>query len=560
MADSVAFPCDFCDTTFSTKGNLKKHYDKNHGGPPATYYNLKPAVPVSKPCPYCGSVYQKLPRHMSGCKDKPSSNTIAVCSTFQTKSRPLRMAEEEQESEDDVIPGTPVKKVKRPHSKSFDLKEEFLEWLAAHEIAHSTRAKYVGALSNFLGVISIQSLTDKNDYLPSFIKGIKTVGGRHILYYAHVKLVEFINANHQTEFEVLQKPAVDDLIEVYFKSEERKNLYHNFVNIVKAMEMGWAPLEIHDFLMGEVVLCAKGGLEFLRHFTLADFASVTAPDRRGKWSFEIKNCKVQLPPFLRHMMKCYAFIVRPKILHSKKSHEVKFFDLFDRPGLPCPENGRIFKYVEDFSKAFEPLKMDKVLESNYKFMAYNEKDFVGAIPGPLGLTEETDLIEELETYLPAASISDIGSQGVRQAFSPPSSTLAKKQSRSGNATEAEDISSPSTSASVLLDLDQMGRERVSFDKEASLPSASNSERMVSKRPVPQSSIIFKEGDIAFLKQFFNSFSKQQIRELNATQVITHFMINESAESEMFFKIKMGETKFTEQKLASTIAKLLQDKF
>ena len=106
----------------------------------------------------------------------------------------------------------------------------------------------------------------------------------------------------------------------------------------------------------------------------------------------------------------------------------------------------------------------------------------------------------------------------------------------------------------------MRRERVSVNKEASLPSASNSERMVSKRPVPQSSIIFKEGDIAFLKQFFNSFSKQQIRELNATQVITHFMINESAESEMFFKIKMGETKFTEQKLASTIAKLLQDKF
>ena len=557
MADSGDFSCDFCEKPFSSKGNLKKHYDKNHGGPPASYYNLKTAVPVAKPCPYCGSVIKQLPKHMSVCKAKPSSNTVAVSSTFQTKSRALRMEEGEQESEDDLVPGTPVKEVKRPHSKSFDLKGDFLEWLAAHNIAHSTMAKYVGALSNFLGIISIQSVTDKNDYLPSFINRMETVGGRNMLYKAHVKLVEFLKANHGTEFEILHKPAADKIIQVYLKSQERKNLCHNFVNIAKAMEMGWSPLEIHDFLMGEVLLCTKEvGKEFLHHFTLADFRAVTTADRRGRWVYEVKNFKVSFSPFFRQMLQSFAFIVRPRILKTKKSHDVKFFDILDRPIAPCTEGSRIFKYVEDFSKALEPLKMDKVLEANYKFTTYDAKDFVGEIPGIRKFAIENDPIDDLEDSLPAASISDFGSPGVRRASSPPSATPATKQSR--RATEAKEVSIPSTSTSVLPALEQMGREGVSVDKEASLPAASTSQRMVSRRPVPKSSIIFRGDDIAFLKQFFAGHSKQEIRELEGKQVITHFVLNESEDSEEFFQAKMGETRFTEQQLGSAIAKFLQE--
>ena len=95
--------------------------------------------------------------------------------------------------------------------------------------------------------ISIESLTQKNDELPIFLKSLQTVGARNTLYKAHIKLIEFLNTNHGTEFETLQKPAAEKLIEIYLKSLERKNLCHNFVNIAKAMEMGWSPLEIHDF-------------------------------------------------------------------------------------------------------------------------------------------------------------------------------------------------------------------------------------------------------------------------------------------------------------------------
>ena len=401
MADSNPFSCDFCDKSFSTKANLKKHYIKFHGGVPESFHGLQAEKLIYKPCPKCGSVFKHLPKHLAICKagNQNQAETVARKTTFISSTRGIKddslRREVEDESENDFIPRSPRK---RKISDAYDLSDHFNDWMAAHGIGPKTRDQYQSSLGKFFGKLSIRVVQQKLKDLPNYLKGLETVNARHRLFLGHVKLVDYLKNQLGLDIAAFDAPTTLDYLDIYLKSEERKNLYHNFTNITKAMEMGWSADDIHDFLMGEVLLSNKTGKEFIFHCKLDDFLKVSRPDEAGRWWYEGKGYKVFFSDFLRGMLKSFAFIVRPKLVKSKTSHEVKLFELFEKKGKPCPKNGSVFRFVELFSKSLEHVSYNKVMEANFKFSTFKFSDFEGDIKGfnskkvdaPLDESDEED--------------------------------------------------------------------------------------------------------------------------------------------------------------------------
>ena len=303
------------------------------------------------------------------------------------------MVTEDSETDSGVVHGTPRK---RRVSDRFDLKNDFDQWMTAQKVSLVTRKKYICALSKYLGTINIRAVTAKLSNVSNYLKTLETVGGRRTLFLGYLKLVDFLRIQMNLAIEPFEWPSTSDYIDLYLKSEERKDLYHNFTNISKAMELGWSASEIHDFLMGEVLLCSKEGKGFLYNITLDDFLKVKSPDARGFWEYTGKTFSVKFPDRLKEMLKSYAFIVRPRLVKGRKSHDVKLFELFDRRGVPYPRCGSLFKYVEDFSKSLVQIKFENVLEAQFKFSWFKWEDFVGEIKGYNGKGKEVSFTESDE--------------------------------------------------------------------------------------------------------------------------------------------------------------------
>ena len=496
MAESAIFSCDFCDSkSFSTKSNLKKHYDKFHGGVPESFHSLKTEKREGRPCHHCGSIFKQLPKHLAICKAKVETNTIAVSTIFQSRSRARRITEQDVgavsmseggETDTEVVQGTPRK---RSVSDRFDLKNDFDKWMIAKNITHITRQKYISALSKFLGTINIRAVSAKVTNVSNYLKTLDTVGGRRTLFLGYLKLVEFLRIQMKLDITPFEWPTVSDYVELYLKSEERKDLYHNFTNISKAMELGWSPHQIHDFLMCEVLLCCKDGKGFLFNVTLADFLKVERPDGNGFWEYNGPSFKVRFPDYLRQMLKSYAFIVRPRLLKGRKSHEVKLFELYERVGIPCPKSGSLFKYVEDFSKSLVQIKYESINETKYKFTWFKWADFQGEIKGYAGKSSEPLFLESDEEGKECDSQEAIDEVVQMETdYSIPQGNYALSHQR-----EVE-VQSPKTPS----------------------PKPSTS---IEKRKRSFSSLNFSKEEIQFLKSFFKKYKASDLNDQTVMVVL-----------------------------------------
>lgn len=385
MADSLVYSCDFCeDKHFSTKGNLKKHYVKFHGGIPQSFHGLTAKPRDWKPCQKCGSIFKSLAKHVEICKASGSSAKAEKPSIFVSSTRNQASTEkrdsgmDDKDTDSDFIPASPRK---RQISELFDLSDHFDKWMIANGLGLRARREYICPLQKYFGKLNIKSVQKNLPNLPTYLKSLETINARRKLFLAHIKLVSFLNVQIGLDVTAFDPPTMEDCIEMYLKSDNRKALYHNFTNITKAMDMGWTPEDIHDFLMGEVILSNKDGKNFIFNCTLADFVKVDRPDDQGRWWYESSHYRVFFPDFLKQMLKSFAFIVRPKLLCGKTSHEVKFFDLYEKAGKPCAKNGSALRYVEMFSKTVQQIKVEKVLEAKFNFTWFKWSDFEGEIKG-----------------------------------------------------------------------------------------------------------------------------------------------------------------------------------
>ena len=521
MADSNEFSCDFCKKTFSTKGNLKKHYLKFHGGVPQSFHSLKTEKLQAKPCPKCGSLYKLLPKHIAICKagDQSQKDRVAVKTTFISSTRGQKNEElgnvesEEEMTDSDVIPRSPSKK---RIDEFFDLTADFSKWMSSNGISLKARQAYLGPLSKALGKININRAVNVLPNLPNQIKELQTVNARRKLFLAHIKLADFLRLQIGLDIEAFQPPSINKYIALYLESDARKELYHNFTNITKAMEMGWSPDLIHDFLMGEVILSNRSGRGFVNNCSLAEFLAVERPDAQGKWHYKGPNYNVQFPDFLRQMLKSFAFIVRPRLLKGRKSHEVKLFEVYARAGIPCPLTGSLFQYVENFSRSLEQITMEKVSKADFYFTFFKWSDFEGEIKGYKCLQSEKNVDESEEE-------------------------------------EVDFNESNAEAVPVEIDHSLMEPQTVNVETNRSVDVLQKPSSSKEKPKRSLTSLTFTEKEINFLKGFFQKYKASEINE-RTVMIVLQF----ADDVDDLIEQKMSEVGMTDKQFWQVTASILKE--
>ena len=163
MADSKAtFECDFCESKFTQKGNLKQHYTNIHklkiGELLATSYSaMADSKKPEKECPHCRKSFSHgyLTSHLKSCKSKPPPIVSAALGAPSAKESRSERAKK-RDLDDEVIPGSPTKN--DSFSTRGDLTEDFRTWMVGNRLSRAT----IGTLISILQKV-VQSFTGRSN-------------------------------------------------------------------------------------------------------------------------------------------------------------------------------------------------------------------------------------------------------------------------------------------------------------------------------------------------------------------------------------------------------------